>query len=41
MFEADDIRDWSGQDVVDQENSKIGPKTRTGSRPAYAAQARV
>ena len=24
MFEADDIRDWRGQDVVDQDNSKIG-----------------
>lgn len=25
MFEADDIRDWRGEDVVDQERSKIGP----------------
>lgn len=25
MFDADDIRDWIGQDVVDQEGSKIGP----------------
>lgn len=24
MFEADDIRDWRGQDVVDQDGSKIG-----------------
>lgn len=24
MFEADDIRDWRGQDVVDSDRSKIG-----------------
>jgi hypothetical protein len=24
MFEADDIRDWRGQDVVDEGNAKIG-----------------
>lgn len=24
MFDADDIRDWRGQDVVDQDGSKIG-----------------
>lgn len=29
MFEADDIRDWQGEDVVDVNGSKIGPFEQT------------